>query len=213
VLDKVIKANQGKYRAVLKVVEKECKEEIKRSKDRIKEIKKVKDENWEELEKGYVIIIEIQEEKIANFRLFEKGENDELNAILDEIDGLDKKKKQQEKLKEEAASRIAKHNALDNELKECKRLILDVKAKKDGLVREAREKITPAEAKKLILKRWKEILHLTVMDYVNRYERSLINNLEVRFTKYCNTLNSILEQRECAVTELNHFLIELGYEQ
>ena len=211
-LDKVIKANQGKYRAVLKVVEKECKEEIKRSKERIKEIKKEKDPNSEELINGYDIIIEVQEETIGKLRSFEKGENDELNAILDEIDSLDKKKKQQEKLKEEASTRIAKHTELENELKECKRLILDIKVKKDELVREAREKITPAEAKKLILKRWKEILHLTVMDYVNRYERALINELEVRFTKYRNTLNSILDQRETAANELSTFLMELGYE-
>ena len=80
------------------------------------------------------------------------------------------------------------------------------------MVAKAREKITPEEAKELILVRFKETLHNTVMDYVNRYERAFITELEIRFTKYQNTLVSILDSREQAATQLNNFLIELGYE-
>jgi type I restriction enzyme M protein len=50
------------------------------------------------------------------------------------------------------------------------------------------------------------------MDYVNRYERELITELENRYTKYCNTLTSILDSRENAAKQLDHFLMELGYE-
>jgi type I restriction enzyme M protein len=81
------------------------------------------------------------------------------------------------------------------------------------LVAKAREKITPEEAKVLILVRFKETLHNTVMDYVNRYERTLISELETRYTKYQNTLVSILDNREQAATQLNDFLMELGYEE
>jgi type I restriction enzyme M protein len=80
------------------------------------------------------------------------------------------------------------------------------------LVAKAREKITPEEAKVLILARFKETLHNTVMDYVNRYERELITELETRYTKYQNTLVSILESREQAANKLHNFLMELGYE-
>lgn len=107
---------------------------------------------------------------------------------------------------------LAKHTELTNELKTCKATIAEIKAKKEDLVTKAREKITPAEAKVLILKRFKETLHHTVMDYVNRYERTLITELETRFTKYQNTLVNILESREKAASQLNNFLIELGYE-
>ena len=80
------------------------------------------------------------------------------------------------------------------------------------MVAKAREKITPEEAKVLILVRFKETLHNTVMDYVNGYERALITELETRYTKYQNTLVSILDSRETAANQLNNFLMELGYE-
>ena len=60
--------------------------------------------------------------------------------------------------------------------------------------------------------RWKNILHTTVMEYVNRYERELIILLESLFTKYCETLTSIVEERNQAATQLDNFLKELGYE-
>lgn len=107
---------------------------------------------------------------------------------------------------------LAKHTELTNELKACKATIAEIKAKKEDLVAKAREKITPEEAKVLILKRFKEVLHNTVMDYVNRYERALITELETRFTKYQNTLVNILDRREDAANQLNNFLMELGYE-
>jgi type I restriction enzyme M protein len=107
---------------------------------------------------------------------------------------------------------LAKHTELTNELKTCKATVAEIKAKKQDLVAKAREKITPEEAKVLILTRFKEVLHNTVMDYVNRYERALITELETRFTKYQNTLVNILQSREEAANQLNNFLMELGYE-
>ncbi|WP_405350445.1 type I restriction-modification system subunit M [Nonlabens sp. Asnod3-H03] len=108
--------------------------------------------------------------------------------------------------------RLARHNELTAELKTCKATITEIKAKKEDLVEKAREKITPEEAKTLILARFKATLHDTVMDYVNRYERALIAELETRYTKYQNTLVSILDGRTKAADQLNNFLTELGYE-
>ena len=119
---------------------------------------------------------------------------------------------QAEKNKATIEQQLAKHTQLTNELKTCKATIAEIKAKKEDLVAKAREKITPDEAKVLILTRFKETLHNTVMDYVNRYERQLITELETRYTKYQNTLVSILDSREQAATQLNNFLMELGYE-
>ncbi|MBI9041967.1 MAG: type I restriction-modification system subunit M [Lutibacter sp.] len=109
-------------------------------------------------------------------------------------------------------TKLARHTELTNELKNCNATIKEIKEKKEALVEKAREKITHEEAKALILTRWKATLHATVMDYVNRYERELITELENRYTKYCNTLTSILNGREKAATQLNNFLMELGYE-
>ena len=51
--------------------------------------------------------------------------------------------------------RFAKHSELVSELKECKKVIKQIKDRKQELVDEARLKITPEEAKELILNRWK----------------------------------------------------------
>ena len=120
--------------------------------------------------------------------------------------------KQTEEQAAQLNQRLERHNELTAELKTCKATITEIKAKKEDLVEKAREKITPAEAKVLILTRFKETLHDTVMDYVNRYERALITELETRFSKYQNTLVSILDRRSQAANQLNNFLTELGYE-
>jgi type I restriction enzyme M protein len=109
-------------------------------------------------------------------------------------------------------TKLANHSTLEKELVECKKVIKEIKDKKDDLVEKAREKITPEEAKVLIMARWKTILHSTVMEYVNRYERELIVILEGVFTKYCETLTSIVEVRDQVAIQLDNFLKELGYE-
>lgn len=127
------------------------------------------------------------------------------------------KQKEQEKAsiesqKAEIDKQLSGHDALAQELKKCNASIAEIKAKKDDLVEKAREKITPEEARILIMRRWIETLRATVMDYVNRYERELHSLLESRLIKYADTLTGILEERDAAAKELDHFLMELGYE-
>ena len=76
----------------------------------------------------------------------------------------------------------------------------------------AREKITPGQAKELILARWKMILHTTIMAYVTDYQREFLHKLENLWEKYTTTINEILAEREKAGEELSWFLGELGYE-
>lgn len=128
---------------------------------------------------------------------------------------LQKTQTQQSQAEAQKAStdqKLERHNELTKELKDCKAAIKEIKDKKEDLVAKAREKITADEAKALILQRFKETLHTTVMDYVNRYERALITELENRFTKYQHTLVSILNEREQAANQLQTYLTELGYE-
>lgn len=138
--------------------------------------------------------------------------NDETNALELELKSLESKKKRFEAKIKSIDKQLEKHKALEDELKTCKATIKEIKDKKDDLVTKAREKITPEEAKALILARWKKTLATTVMDYVNRYERALIAALENRFTKYENTLTSVLDERENAAQQLSNYLTELGYE-
>lgn len=145
----------------------------------------------------------------------EQGQSgqDEVKTLEKELSNKELDLEALESTKTVIENKLRRHTELTNELRTCKATISEIKQKKEELVEKAREKITPEEAKELILVRWKKTLQTTVMDYVNRYERELIAELENRFTKYNNTLTSILESREAAAKELDEFLMELGYEE
>ncbi|MDA3865554.1 MAG: type I restriction-modification system subunit M [Salinivirgaceae bacterium] len=138
--------------------------------------------------------------------------NDGSEELKKELKELEKNKKQLTLQKEAIDAKLARHTQLEQELKTCKATIKEIKDKKDDLVEKAREKITPDEAKELIHARWKSTLQATVMDYVSRYERLLITELETRFVKYQETLTSVLDERDEAASLLDNFLKELGYE-
>lgn len=108
--------------------------------------------------------------------------------------------------------RFAKHTQLENELKECKKVIKQIKDRKQQLVDQARLSITPDEAKALILDRWNRTLHQTINGYLQTHIRRLLQNIEKLWEKYTTTLNSILSEREKVTQLLNTFIMELGYE-
>ena len=109
-------------------------------------------------------------------------------------------------------TRIAKHTALEDELKQCKKVVKEIKDKKQLLVEQARILILPEEAKELILKRWQTILHQTINNYLKTHSRQLLIAIEHLHNKYTTPLHSILEARETETQLLNSFLMELGYE-
>jgi type I restriction enzyme M protein len=108
--------------------------------------------------------------------------------------------------------RFAKHTELEEELKLCKKKVKEIKDRKQALVDSARLKITPEEAKELILKRWKATLHSTVNGYLQNHSRQLLLAVDGLHNKYTLPLHSILSDREKETQLLNNFLIELGYE-
>jgi type I restriction enzyme M protein len=112
----------------------------------------------------------------------------------------------------EEEKRIACHAELDAELKVCKKIIKEIKEKKEKLVEEARKKIDEAEAKKLILARWERTLYATVEEYLAQYSRTLRASLENLWEKYNQPLHCILKKRDEASRELAGYLEELGYE-
>jgi len=112
----------------------------------------------------------------------------------------------------EQEKRIARHAELDAELKACKKVIKEIRERKEKLVEEARNKIDSAEAKKLILARWERTLYATVEEYLAQYSRTLRSSLENLWEKYDQPLHSILKERDSASSELAGYLKELGYE-
>ena len=108
--------------------------------------------------------------------------------------------------------RVAKHTKLEEELKQCKKKVKEIKDRKQALVDSARLKITPEEAKELILQRWKATLMSTVNGYLQNHSRLLLLAVNNLHDKYTLPLHSILSDREKETQLLNNFLIELGYE-
>ena len=112
----------------------------------------------------------------------------------------------------EAEQRIARHAELETELKACKKVIKEIKERKEKLVEEARNKIDAKEAKKLILVRWERTLYSTVQEYLEQFSRTFRSRLENLREKYQQPLHGILRERDAASAELTGYLKELGYE-
>src|SRR5690606_2062347 len=126
----------------------------------------------------------------------------ERSQLESQLEKLQHQQTQAETKKTNIDQKLARHTELTNELKTCRATIKEIKDKKEDLVAKARENITSEEAKVLILQRFKDTLHTRVMDYVRRYERALLTELENRFTKYQHTLVNILNEREQAANQL-----------
>jgi type I restriction enzyme M protein len=135
---------------------------------------------------------------------FKEIEN-EIEKLTPKIDSLKNSIVEEEK-------RIAHHAELDAELKACKKIIKEIKEKKEKLVEEARKNINEAEAKKLILARWERTLYATLEEYLAQYSRTLRSSLENLWGKYHQPLHSILKERDEASKKLAGYLKELGYE-
>ena len=107
---------------------------------------------------------------------------------------------------------IKKHLALEEELKKCRTEARELERIKAELVEQARAKITPEEAKELIIKRWERTLHSVINGYQEIHTRNLINAINELYEKYTTTLDDVLSSRENETQLLNAFLMELGYE-
>lgn len=113
---------------------------------------------------------------------------------------------------ETAEAGIQRHVDLENEVKTCSADIRAFDLIKESQVEQAREQITPEEAKPLIMKRWLIDLHRTINSYLEVHTRHLQQAVEELHDKYTVTLTDILTERETFTSELNQFLEELGYE-
>ncbi len=108
--------------------------------------------------------------------------------------------------------RFVRHLELDIKLKQCRKVINEIKERKEKLVEDARKKINEPEAKRLILERWERTLYLTVDEYLAQYQHTLRNALENLWEKYHQPMHAILKERDDASKELVGYLKELGYE-
>lgn len=112
---------------------------------------------------------------------------------------------------DELEKTIARHSELEAELATCSQRVREIERHKDELVESAREKISPEEARKLILARWKRTLRETLAAYLEAHLRVVVSSAEALYSKYTVTLNQLLEERGAAAEKLDGFLAELGY--
>ncbi len=154
--------------------------------------------------------IKTLEKRIVAYR--KDGNTAATDQLKNEISGIEARISPLTLEIEQAESGIQRHVALENEVKECAALIRAIEQRKEELVEQAREQITPEEAKQLIVSRWLSNLHSTINSYLDAHTRQLQQAVEELHDKYTVTLTDILTERETYTNELNKFLEELGYE-
>ena len=153
-----------------------------------------------------------QKEKKPIFEKREKGAHPELDELLElRAQSLYHVYELTEKFEAEH-KRIKRNLELGAELKACKKIISEIRKRKEVLVDHARAIIKPDEAKQLIVARWHRTLHNTVNAYLQAHLRKLQHAIENLWDKYTVPMNIILEEREKETELLNQFLMELGYE-
>ncbi|MEO5650333.1 MAG: N-6 DNA methylase [Ginsengibacter sp.] len=177
--------------------------ELKEHKDAIKELKG----EYKEADKEYKNLVKRIK---ANEKTLKKQPELEAEIARLKID-MEKSEKEIARLAEmikEDETRFAKHTELEEELKHCKKIIKEIKDRKQSLVDRARLLIPPDVAKELILKRWKATLHSTVNGYLQNHSRQLLQAVENLHDKYTLPLHDILSEREKETQLLNEFLID-----
>ncbi|MCP4721540.1 MAG: N-6 DNA methylase [Desulfobacteraceae bacterium] len=107
---------------------------------------------------------------------------------------------------------LARHKAIEDELKAIKTAIKTTENKRDELVASARKKISEDEAKVVIIERLKAVLLDTYQTYLKADLRACIKAVANLWDKYAVTAKKIEVQRSKASEQLKAFLIELGYE-
>ncbi|HBJ37027.1 MAG TPA: restriction endonuclease subunit S, partial [Planctomycetaceae bacterium] len=113
---------------------------------------------------------------------------------------------------EQIDTQLTQHVALEFEMKNLKSQIREAEKRKDDLIAAARTKITEAEAKKLILARFKRLLTDQFDGYLRQYQRAFVGAIENLWSKYAVTTKQILAERDQEAAQLDEFLKELGYE-
>lgn len=213
-------------------------DEIQAQFDSVNEMEKEEGWNPEEFDLENADVI--PKSVIKNIKSDIKTNNGEINSIKKEIKTLEKRISAYKKSKDinvqeeiskleaeiqsktsemapyqnivdELNAKIKTHTDLEEELKECRKIIKAIAQRKDKLVEEAREKISNEEAEKLIIARWNRTLHSIVDAYIEEFARNLQLDIEHIYEKYTVTLKDILSDRDTVTADLNKYLKELGY--
>ena len=156
--------------------------------------------------------IKVLEKRISAYKKSKDfNAQEEILKLESEIQSKTSEMTPYQNIVDELNAKIKTHTDLDEELKECRRIIKAITQRKDKLVEEAREKITDEEAEELIVARWNRTIHSIVDAYIEEFARNLQLDIEHTYEKYTVTLKNILSDRDKVTADLNKYLEELGY--
>jgi type I restriction enzyme M protein len=109
------------------------------------------------------------------------------------------------------AQNLAKHRALEYEIKKLRSDLKATENKKDILVEKARAVIGKEEAREVIIERLCQVLMRAYHTYLRMDQRSCIKSIENLWDKYGLTAKQIEFERDEASRQLKNYLMELGY--
>jgi type I restriction enzyme M protein len=109
------------------------------------------------------------------------------------------------------ATRLERHKALEDEAKALKADLRAAEKKQEELVAQARAKITPDEARYVLLERFHRKLVETYRAYLDADRRAITAAVENLHDKYAVTVREIETARDKAAAELGGYLKALGY--
>ncbi|NOT84992.1 MAG: N-6 DNA methylase [Methylococcaceae bacterium] len=115
-------------------------------------------------------------------------------------------------LASQITAQLQRHKTLEDEAKQLKASIKAIETQREALVQSARGKISPDQARIIILQRLQDLLLETYQTYLKAYQRSCIAALENLWAKYAVTAKTIEAERDHVTAQLKAFLVELGYE-
>jgi type I restriction enzyme M protein len=107
---------------------------------------------------------------------------------------------------------LARHKALEDEVRELRATARGIEARRDELVASAREKISADEARVIITNRLQGLLLAIYQTYLRAEQRACVKAVENLWGKYAVTAKEIEVERDAASREMKEFLLELGYE-
>jgi len=102
---------------------------------------------------------------------------------------------------------------IEDKEKELKKLNRELNSKKKVLedaVKEKREMLTEAEARELILEKFKEVMDGYLEKYLSAEKKELIKIFENLWDKYKISLEQLTKERDEEIKKLNDFLTKLG---
>lgn len=140
------------------------------------------------------------------------GVRDKPAEVLDKLEALRRQAAGALLTVEQIDAQLARHAALAEELRGLKIGVKQAEKRMDELVAKAREAIDEAEAKRLILERFRSLLVEQYDGYLKQYLRGCVAAVENLWSKYAVTLKTILAQRDAEAAKLDRFFVELGYE-